>query len=139
MQPAVQLVQAGWHDLVGWILIVSGSTLAAHTLGLFRARRGTAHILRAYRPAEWRQRHGAHGRTRPMRGEHQWQILEAIAERGFIQAQTAADLHRRAAQELEAVDDALTGLLAQYAPISAPSQKADAAPLLPPAPAPLAA
>jgi hypothetical protein len=140
MQPAVQLLQAGWHDLLGWMLIVTGTALAVHTLGLGRARTGAAHILRAYRPADWYQRHQAHGRMRPMKGDHQWQRLEAIAERGFAQAETAADLHARAAQELEAVDDALAGLLAEYAPASAPSsQQPDAAPLPAPAPAPLAA
>jgi hypothetical protein len=139
MQPAVQLLQAGWHDLVGWMLIVSGTALALHTLGLGSTRGGAAHILRAYRPADWRQHRGAHRRIRPMKGDHHhWEMLEAIAERGFAQAETAADLHARAAQELEAVEDALSGLLAQYPPSSAPSsQQPVGAPL--PAPASLAA
>jgi len=139
MQPAVQLLQAGWHDLVGWMLIVSATALALHTLGFDRTRGGAAHILRAYRPADWRRRHGAMGRIRPKKGDHhQWQRLQAIAERGIAQAETAADLHARAAQELEAVADALAGLLAQYPPASAPSsQRPAGAPL--PAPAPLAA
>jgi hypothetical protein len=136
MQPAAQLLQAGWHDLVGWMLIVSASALALHTLGFGRPRRGAAHILRAYRPADWRQRRGAHGRIRPRKEDHhQWQILEAIAERGFAHAEAAADLHARAAQELEAVDKALSGLLAQFTPT--PSQPPAGRPL--PAPAPLAA
>jgi hypothetical protein len=141
MQPAVQLLQAGWHDLVGWTLIVAAIALALHTLGHGRTRGRAAHILRAYRPADWRQRHGMHGRIRPMKGDHrQWQILETIAERGFAQAETAADLHARAAQELEAIDDALTGLLALYARASArPSQQPAGVPLPAPAPAPLAA
>ena len=139
MQPAVQLLQAGWHALIGWMLIVSAIALAVHTLGLGRTRREAAHILRAYRPADWRQRHGAHGRIRPMKGDRQWQILEAIAERGFTQAETAAELHARAAHELEAVEDAMTDLLAQYAPASAPARQPDAASLPAPAPAPLAA
>jgi hypothetical protein len=139
MQPALQLLQAGWHDLVGWMLIVSAAALALHTLGFDRPRGRAAHILRAYRPADWRQRHGAHGRIRPMQGDHhQWHRLEAIAERGLAQAETAADLHARAAQELAAVDAALTGLLAQYPAASQPaSQRPAGVPL--PAPAPLAA
>jgi hypothetical protein len=139
MQFAVQLLQAGWHDLVGWTLIVSASALALHTLGLGRTRGGAAHILRAYRPADWRQRQGAYGRNRPRKEDHQqWQILEAIAERGFAQAEAAAKLHARAAQELEAVDEALSGLLAQHTPASTPScQHSAGLPL--PAPAPLAA
>jgi hypothetical protein len=138
MQPAVQLLQTGWHDLVGWMLIASGTALALHTLGLGRTRHGAAHILRAYRPADWHQRHGVHGRIRPMKGDHhQWQRLEAIAERGFAQAETAADLHTRAARELEAIDDALTSLLAQHPLASAPFEKPIGVPL--PAPAPLAA
>jgi len=141
MQPAVQLLQAGWHDLVGWMLIVGATALALHTLGRGRTRGRAAHILRAYRPADWRQRHGMHGRIRPMQGDHrQWQRLEAIAERGFAQAETAARLHARAAQELEAIDDALTGLLALYALASTPSSQQPAGVQLPaPTPAPLAA
>jgi len=141
MQPAVQLLQAGWHDLVGWMLIVGATALALHTLGRGRTRGRAAHILRAYRPADWRQRHDAHGRIRPMKVDHhQWQILEAIAERGFAQAETAARLHARAAQELEAIDDALTGLLALYALASTPSSQQPAGvPLPAPTPAPLAA
>jgi len=139
MQPAVQLLQAGWHDLVGWMLIASGTALALHTLGLGSTRGGAAHILRAYRPADWRQHRGGNGRIRPMKGDHhQWEMLEAIAERDFAQAETAADLHARAAQELEAVEVALTGLLAQHPPASAPSSQQPAGVPLP-APAPLAA
>jgi hypothetical protein len=139
MQPAVQFLQAGWHDLVGWMLIVSATALALHALGLGRTRGGAAHVLRAYRPADWRQRHGAHGRIRPKKGDHhQWQRLQAVAERGFAQAETAADLHARAAQELEAVNDALTGLLAQYPPAGTPSSQRPAGVPLP-APSPLAA
>jgi len=139
MQPAVQLLQAGWHDLVGWMLILAGTALAVHTLGPGRARRRAAHILRAYRPADWHQRHWTHRRMRPMHGDHQWLRLEAIAERGFAQAETAADLHARAAEELQAIDDALTGLLALH-PRGAPSsRRPDAAPLAAPDPAPLAA
>src|SRR5262249_36505752 len=136
MQPAVQLLQAGWHDLVGWMLIVSGTALALHTLGLGSTRRRAAHILRAYRPADWRQRRGGHGRIRPMKGDHHWEMLEAIAERGFVQAETAADLHARAAQELEAVEDALTSLLAQYPPARAPSSRQPARRPLPAPPPP---
>jgi len=141
MQSAVQLLQAGWHDLVGWMLIVGATALALHTLGHGRTRRRAAHILRAYRPADWRQRHGMHGRIRPMQGDHrQWQRLEAIAERGIAHAETAAYLHARAAQELEAIDDALTSLLALYALARAPSSPQPAGvPLPAPAPAPLAA
>ena len=139
MQPAVQLLQAGWHDLVGWMLIVGATALAMHTLGLGRTRREAAHILRAYRPADWRQRHEAPGRIRPMTGDQQWQILVAVAEHAFTQAEMAADLHARAAHELEAADDAMTDLLAQYAPASEPSQQPEAARLPAPAPAPLAA
>jgi hypothetical protein len=134
MPPAVELLQAGWHDLIGWMLIVSATALALDTLGLARTRKDAPHILRAYRPADWRQHHSAHGRARPMTGDHrQWRILEAIAERGFAQAEMAADLHARAQLELEAVEAALTSLLAQHARASAPSRVGV------PLPAPLAA
>ncbi|MBO0740580.1 MAG: hypothetical protein J2P51_04040 [Hyphomicrobiaceae bacterium] len=136
MLPAVELLQAGWHDLIGWMLIVSGTALALDALGLGRTRHGVAHLLRAYRPADWRQHHGAHGRARPLTGDHrQWRILEAIAERGFAQAEMAADLHARAQLELDAVEAALTSLLAQHLPAGTPSRAG--VPL--PAPAPLAA
>jgi hypothetical protein len=73
-----------------------------------------------------------------MQGDHlQWQRLEAIAERGFAQAETAADLHARAAQELDAIDDALTSLLAQHPLANAPFAQPAGVPL--PAPTPLAA
>ena len=139
MQSAVQLLQAGWHDLVGWTLIVAGTALGVHTLGLGRARRRAAHILRAYRAADWHQRHWTRGHMRAMHGDHQWQRLEAIAERGLTLAETAADLHTRAAQELQAIDDALTGLLAHYPQGAPSSQHPDAAPLPASAPTPLAA
>jgi hypothetical protein len=116
MQLSAQIVQAGWHDLLGWALIVAGIALAAQTLGFGLPRPGAAHILRAYRPAEWSQRQAAHERTRPMDPARQWQRVAAIAERGFVQAEAAANLHARAAKELEAVDDALVRLLADFTP-----------------------
>ena len=138
MQPAVQLLLAGWHDLAGWMLIVAGTALAVHTLGFRGTRPRAAHILRAYRPAEWCQRQSAHGRVRPMRGEQQWRKLTAIAERGFAQAEAAAELHVRAQQELEAVEDAMIGLLAEHAH-ALPQRQRDTASLPPSTPAPLAA
>jgi len=47
---------------------------------------------------------------------HQWQKLAAIVERGFAQVEAAADLHARAAETLEAVDNEVRGLRADYAP-----------------------
>jgi hypothetical protein len=46
----------------------------------------------------------------------QWQKVAAIAERGFAQVEAVAGLQARAAQELEAVDDALIRLLADFTP-----------------------
>ena len=137
MQPAVELLLAGWHSLAGWLLIVAGLALAVHALGFRGTRGGATHVLRAYRPAEW-QRQSAHGRIRPMKGEQQWQKLTAIAKRGFAQAEAAAELHARARLELEAVEDAMIGLMAEHARGDAPPQRQrEPAPL--PAPAPLAA
>ena len=116
MQLTVQMLQAGWHDLLGWVLIVAGIALAVQTLAYGRPSSGAAHILRAYRPAEWSARQSAHGRTRPMDPASQWQRVAAIAESGFAQVESVADLHTRAAQELEAVDDALIQLLADFKP-----------------------
>src|SRR5262245_32288180 len=139
MPPAVELLQAGWHHLVGWMLIVSATALALDTLGLGRTRTDAAQILRVYRPADWRQRHGANGRMRLKGDRQQWRILEAIAERGIAQAETAADLHARAQHELDAVDDALMSLLAQHSQASAPSQQPAGLAIPAPAPAPRAA
>jgi len=140
MQPAVQLLLAGWHNHAGWMLIVTGTALAVHTLGFRGVRPRAAHILRAYRPAEWCQRQSAHGRVRPMKGEQQWRKLTAIAERGFAQAEAAAELHARAQQELEAVEDALIRLLAEHARGNTlPQPQPDTASLPASAPAPLAA
>src|SRR5258708_39270398 len=112
MQLSAQILHAGWHDLLGWALIVAGIALAVQTLGLGLPRPGAAQILRAYRPAEWSARQSAHERTRPMDLACQWQRVATIAETGFAQVEAISDLHARAAQELEAVDDALIRLLA---------------------------
>jgi len=116
MQTAVQLLQVEWYNLLGWMLIMAGTGLAVHTLGFANVRAGAAHIARAYRPTEWRQRQPVRGRIRPMDPQHQWEKLAAIAERGVTQVESIVDLHTRATQALETVDDVLTGLLAQYAP-----------------------
>ena len=102
--------------LLGWALIVAGIALAVQTLGFGRPKSGVAHILRAYRPAEWSQRQTAHERTRPMDLTRQWQRVAAIAETGFARIEEVADLHARATEELEAVDDALLRLLADFTP-----------------------
>jgi hypothetical protein len=137
MQPAMPL-QAGWCELLGVLLIVAGAALAMHALSFGRARAGSAHILRAYRPAEW-CRQSAPGRLRPMDEEHQWQKLAAIVERGFAQVEAAADLHARAAEALEAVDDELLGLRADAPGKALSPRPRDAQNMPAPAPAPLAA
>jgi hypothetical protein len=117
MQLFAQLLQADWHALLGSVLIVAAIALAVQTLGGFgRPRPGVVHILRAYRPAEWSQRQSAHEHTRPMDLATQWQRVAAIAERGFVLMETVGDLHARAAEELEAVDDALIRLLEDFTP-----------------------
>jgi hypothetical protein len=127
MQPAVQLLQAEWHNLLGWMLIVAGTGLALHTLGFASVRAGGAHIARTHWPADRRQRQLDRGRIRPMDPQHQWEKLAAIAEQGVTQVETIVDLHSRATQALEAVEDALTGLFALYGPgkaLSAPQRDA---------------
>ena len=116
MQLSAQLSQTAWHALLGWASIVVGLALAVQTLGFGRPRPGVAHLLRAYRPAEWSQRQSAHERTRPMDPARQWQRVVAIAEMGFARTEVVADLQARAAEELEAVDDALLHLLADFTP-----------------------
>jgi hypothetical protein len=75
-----------------------------------------------------------------MKGEQQWRKLTAIAERGFAQAEAAAELHVRAQQELEAVEDAMINLLAEHARGNAlPRPQHDSASVPASAPAPLAA
>jgi hypothetical protein len=140
MQLSAQILQAGWHDLLGWALIVAGIALAVQTLGFGRPRAGVAHILRAYRPAEWSARQSAHERVPPMDPASQLQRLTAIAERAFAQTHAIADLHARAAQELEAADDALVRLLADYAPgTMLPASQHEVAPAPTPIAEPLAA
>jgi hypothetical protein len=116
MQLSAQILQAGWHDLLGWALIVVGIALAVQTLVFVRPRSRVAHILRAYRPEEWLARQSAHERVPPMDPSSQLQRLTAIAEKAFTQTQAIADQHARAAQELEAADDALVRLLADFEP-----------------------
>jgi hypothetical protein len=135
MQLSARILQAGLHDLTGWVLIAIGMALAVQALGFSRRRPGVAHILRSYRPAEWSARQFAHERVRPMDPDSQWRKLTSIAETGFVQAGSIADLHARAAQELEAVDDALVQLLADYAPGAA---LLDPPHEIAPAPAPVA-
>jgi hypothetical protein len=136
MQLSAQILQAGWRDLLGWASIVAGLAVAVQTLaGARRPRPGIARILRAYRPAEWSARLSAHERVRPMDPADQLQRLTAIAEKAFTQVEAAADLHARAAQELEAVDDALVRLLADHAAgAMVPARQREVAP----APAPIA-
>ena len=139
MQPAVQLLQAEWQNLLGWMLIVTGTLLAVHTLGFASGARPTP-TARVYRSAEWCRRQPARARTRPTDPQHQWEKLAAIAERGVAQVETIVDLHTRAAQALGAVDEALSGLLAQYGPgkaLCAPQYDTQPGPA--PAPTPLAA
>jgi hypothetical protein len=135
MQLSAQILQAGWQDLLGWASIAAGLALALQTLaGARRPKPSVAHILRAYRPAEWSARLSAHERVRPMDPASQVQRLTAIAEQGFTQVEVIAELHARAAQELEAVDEALVRLLADYAPgTMLPAPPRDA-----PAPVPIA-
>jgi hypothetical protein len=140
MQLSAQILQAGWHDLLGWVLIVAGIALTVQTLGFGRPRPGVAHILRSYRPAEWSARQSAHERVRPMDPASQLQRLTAIAEKGFARVELVADMHARAAQELEAVDDALVRLLAEYAPgAMVPAHQSEVGPALAPITEPLAA
>jgi hypothetical protein len=75
-----------------------------------------------------------------MKGGQQWRKLTAIAERGFAQAEAAAELHARAQQELEAIEDAMIDLLAEHARGNPLAQRQrDTASLPASAPAPLAA
>jgi hypothetical protein len=140
MQLFAQILQAGWHDLLGLALIVAGIALAVQTLGIGPPKSGAAHILRAYRPAEWSARQRAHELTRPMDPTSQWHRLTAIAEKGFTQIELIGDLHARAAEELEAVDEALVRLLAEYTPgLTLPAQERDVLPAPTPTIQPLAA
>ena len=116
MQLFAQMLLAGWHDLLGWVAIVAGIALAVHTLGFGQPAAGAAHILRAYRPAEWSARQAAHERTRPLDPASQLERVVAVAESGFARIASVADLHALAAQELEAVDDAVMRLLEDFAP-----------------------
>ena len=135
MQLSAQILQAGWYDLLGWALIVVGIALAVQTLVFVRPRSRVAHILRAYRPEEWLARQSAHERVPPMDQSSQLQRLTAIAEKAFTQTQAVADQHARAAQELEAADEALVRLLADFGPgTMLPASQHEVTP----APAPLA-
>jgi hypothetical protein len=116
MQFSALILHADWPLLVGSALIAGGIGLAVQTLRFGEPRPGVAHLLRAYRPAEWSRRQAAHERNRPMDQAIQLQRVLAIAETGFVRAEAVADLHARATHELEAVDDALIRLLAGFTP-----------------------
>jgi hypothetical protein len=141
MQLSAQMFQADLHVLLGWVSIVVGLALAVQTLaGARRPKSGVAHILRAYRPAEWSARQSAHERIRPMDPASQVQRLKAIAEDALTQTEAIVNLQARAAQELEAVDDALVRLLADHAPAAVPpTQPREIAPAPVPIAEPLAA
>ena len=64
--------------------------------------------------------------------------MAAIVERGFVQVEAIADLQVRAARELEAVDDGLIRLLAEYKPDAMRSIRQTKSLLPAPAPAPSA-
>jgi hypothetical protein len=135
MDISAHVLQANWHVLLGWASIVAGIAIAVHALVFDRPRPGIAHILRSYRPADWSAHQSAHERVRPMDSMSQLQRLTDIAERGFAQIEAVADLHLRAAQELEAVDDGLVRLLAIHDPSALPPPRQHE---VVPAPAPLA-
>jgi hypothetical protein len=142
MQFAAITSQVDWQELLGWAFIVAGLALAGGTLILARPNAGAAHILRAYRPAEWSARQSTHERVRPMDDAKQWERMVAIAEKGFIQVATIAELPARAAVELESVEDGLVQLLAEYKPGAAlPLPEPKPLPAPPPTPVaePLAA
>lgn len=137
MQLAAMTLQAGWYESLGWMLIIAGLAVAAQTLSFWRPRPGAAHILRAYRPAEWSARQFTHQRVRPVDDAMQWERVTAIVEKGVAQVATIAELHVRAVSELESVDDGLLELLAEHKPDAAlplPEPK----PLPAPPPAPIA-
>jgi hypothetical protein len=138
MQFAALTFQVDWQEWLGWAFIVAGLALAGGTLILGRPNAGAAHILRAYRPAEWSARQCTHERVRPLDDASQWERLAGIVEKGLLQVETIAELQARASNELEAVDDGLLQLLAEYkleAPLPIPVSKA----LPAPTPEPLAA
>ena len=117
MQLIVQGLQASWHAVLGSALIIAGIVLAAQTLAVSRgSRRNATRILRAYQAAEWSQGQFTYERTRPMDLAVQQARVAAIAAKGLLQIETVANLHGRAMDELEAVDEALIGLLAQLTP-----------------------
>ena len=136
MQLSAQILQNGWHVMLGWALIAIGIALAVQTLvGLRGPRSGAAHIMRAYRPAEWSASQSAHERTRPMDPASQLQRLTAIVERRFAKVEAITDMHARAAAEVEAVDAALGRLLADFTPdaiLSVRQREADPARLAEP-------
>lgn len=123
------LAQSDAITLLGWALIVAGLALATDTLaGIRRPRSRAAHILRAYRPADWSARRHA----RPMGATDQWQRLTTIVESSVANAQSILELHARATLELEVVDDGVTELLAAWGDyLNTPSQpgEAEAAPV----------
>jgi hypothetical protein len=116
MQLSAQLSQIAWPVLLGWASIAAGLALAVQTLGFGRPKAGVAHMLRAYRPADWSQRQPSQERRQPMDATLQLQKVVAIAETGLARIESVADLHARAAGELEAVDDALIRMLAGFTP-----------------------
>jgi hypothetical protein len=140
MQFFAVLLQGGVTSLLGWVLIAGGLALAAHTLTSFaRPSRRAARLLRAYRPSAWGAPQPALTAAPHLDAAGQWQRLVDIADGGLAQVDTIAELHARAASELQAAEQALRQLLDEWG--DGPTLEAQPEPLAPPASAshPLAA
>jgi hypothetical protein len=105
MQFASQFLQGSWAEPVGWLSIVAGLALATWTLRQSsRSRVGPAlgQLLgRSQAP---------HSSATDL--DNQWQRLTDIVESGIVRIEALPNLQARAAEAVEAADDATSRLFA---------------------------
>jgi hypothetical protein len=105
MQLTATVLQGGWSELIGSLLVATGLAIASWTLG------GNGASARAFgvgRPFPARPSQTA---ARWFNPASQLRRLAGIAEDGFVRIESVADLHARATDAVGAADDAVTRLL----------------------------
>lgn len=116
MQLTTQVLQGGWSELLGSLLIIAGLVLATWTLGEKHVSALASGVGRL--PLRLSQ-----ASVNRIDAASQLRRLADIAEGGFVRIQSVADLHARATEAVAAADDAVSRLLADCAVAFTPRER----------------
>lgn len=105
MQLTATVLQGGWSELIGLLLVATGLAIASWTL---RWNGASARAFGVGRPLPARPSQAA---ARRVDTASQLRRLADIAEDGFVRMESVADLHVRATEAVEAADNAVARLL----------------------------